>query len=201
MSKYATFKGVLNSRWISESKRRARMASMVDLPLVKPDFWGLRVLSRSGYMRAKITCAKTFWNWQEYPQTVTPFISAGSLVISQITVSLLISNYYATYYLNGLVSIHQLQYTHTHSFNGPVSGTAQVSWYKKGKSNLDFTEARVSEWQWHQLGHMQVCTSLQTDNHASTPPRSFYRPDALPATQPTASKHWRHNYHQLQYSN
>ena len=37
---------------------------------------------------------------------------------------------------------------------------------------------------------MQVCISLQTDNHASTPPLSFYRPDALPATQPTASKHW-----------
>jgi len=37
---------------------------------------------------------------------------------------------------------------------------------------------------------MQVCTSLQTDNHASTPPVSFYRPDALPASQPTASKHW-----------
>jgi len=34
---------------------------------------------------------------------------------------------------------------------------------------------------------MQVCTSLQTDNHASTPPLSFYRPDALPAAQPTAS--------------
>jgi len=30
-----------------------------------------------------------------------------------------------------------------------------------------------SEWQWHQLGHMQVCTSLQTDNHVSTPPLSF----------------------------
>ena len=28
---------------------------------------------------------------------------------------------------------------------------------------------RDSEWQWHQLGHMQVCTSFQTDNHASTP--------------------------------
>jgi len=38
---------------------------------------------------------------------------------------------------------------------------------------------------------MQVCTSLQTDNHTSTPPLSFYRPDALPAAQPTASKHWR----------
>jgi len=24
----------------------------------------------------------------------------------------------------------------------------------------------VSEWQWHQLGRVQVCTSLQTDNHA-----------------------------------
>jgi len=43
----------------------------------------------------------------------------------------------------------------------------------KGKTNLDFTEARDSEWQWHQLGHMQVCTSIQTDDHASTPPLSF----------------------------
>jgi len=37
-----------------------------------------------------------------------------------------------------------------------------------------FTEARDSEWQWHPLGHMQVCTSLQTDNHASTPLLSFF---------------------------
>ena len=36
-----------------------------------------------------------------------------------------------------------------------------------------------------------ICTSLQTYNHASTLLLSFYRPDALPATQPTASKHWR----------
>jgi len=48
-----------------------------------------------------------------------------------------------------------------------------VSRYQEGKTNLDFTEARDSEWQWHQLGHMQVCTLLQTDNHASTPPLSF----------------------------
>jgi len=46
--------------------------------------------------------------------------------------------------------------------------------YQKGKSNLDFTEARDSELQWHQLGRVQVCTSLQTDNHASTPPLSFF---------------------------
>jgi len=64
-----------------------------------------------------------------------------------------------------------------------------VSQYQKGKTNLDFTEARDSEWQWHALGHMQLCTSLQTDNQTSTPPLSFYRPDALPAAQPTASTH------------
>jgi len=46
--------------------------------------------------------------------------------------------------------------------------------------------------QWHQLDHRQIiCTLLQTDNHASTSPLSFYRPYALPAAQPTASKHWR----------
>ena len=44
-----------------------------------------------------------------------------------------------------------------------------------------------SEWQWHQLGHMQVCTYLQTDNHASTLPLCFYRPGALPAAQPCQS--------------
>jgi len=49
-----------------------------------------------------------------------------------------------------------------------------VSWYQKGKTYLDFTEARGSEWQWHQLGHMQVCTSLQTDNHTSTLPLVFF---------------------------
>jgi len=42
---------------------------------------------------------------------------------------------------------------------------SQVSWYQKDKTNMDFTEARDSEWQWHQLGLMQVCTSIQTDNY------------------------------------
>ena len=60
-----------------------------------------------------------------------------------------------------------------------------MSRYQKGKTSLDFTEARDSEWQWYQLGHVQVCTSLQTDNHANTHHAVFYRPDALPAAQPT----------------
>jgi len=62
---------------------------------------------------------------------------------------------------------------HTHPFNGPFSGTTQVSRYQKGKTNLDFTDVRDSEWQWHQLDHIQVCTSLQTDNHSRTQPLSF----------------------------
>jgi len=62
-----------------------------------------------------------------------------------------------------------------------LSGTTQVSRYQKGKTDLDFTEARDSEWQWNP----QVCTSLQADNHASTPLLSFFtgRMPFLPPNQ------------------
>jgi len=59
-----------------------------------------------------------------------------------------------------------------------------VSLYQKSKTNLDFTEARDSEWQ--QLGHMQVSTSHQTDNHASNPPLSFSQA-GCPSCHPTNS--------------
>jgi len=66
-------------------------------------------------------------------------------------------------------------YIHTYTrLTAPLSGTTRVTRYRKSKTNLDFTETTDSEWQRHQLGHMQVCTSLQTDNHASTPPLSFF---------------------------
>jgi len=59
-----------------------------------------------------------------------------------------------------------------------------VSQYQNGKTNPDFTEASEdSEWQGHQLGHMQVCTLLQTDNHASTPPLSFLQARCSPCRQ------------------
>ena len=38
-------------------------------------------------------------------------------------------------------------YYYTHPFNGPLYGTTRVSRYQKGKTNLDFTEARGNEWQ------------------------------------------------------
>ena len=85
-------------------------------------------------------------------------------------------------------SLYPKRYTHTHThpFNGPLSGTTRVSRYQKGKTNLDFTQARASGWQWHQLGHMQVCTSLQTENHGSTPPLRFLQA-GCPSCRPTNS--------------
>ena len=77
-------------------------------------------------------------------------------------------------------------HTHTHSFNGPFPGTIQMSRYQKGKTNLDFTEARDSEWQWQQLGDMQDCTLLQTDYHTSTPPLCFLQA-RCPSCRPTNS--------------
>ena len=90
----------------------------------------------------------------------------------------------AGHQFNGSIYKHVITYTHTRLTalcpglqGGPVL---------EGKTNLDFTEARDSEWQWHQLGHMQVCTSLQTDNHASTPPLSFLQA-GCPSCHPTNS--------------
>jgi len=81
----------------------------------------------------------------------------------------------------------QVRQLHTHTpFNGPFSRTTRVGQYQKGKTNLDFTGARDSEWQWHQLGCMQVCTLLQTDNHTSTSPLSFLQA-GCPSCRPTNS--------------
>ena len=55
---------------------------------------------------------------------------------------------------------------------GPLNGCVCA----KEFTGLDWTNYYnhlTSEWQWHQLGHMQVCASLQTDNHDSTPPLYF----------------------------
>jgi len=85
-----------------------------------------------------------------------------------------------------LTSILQQQHLTHAPVNGPLSRSARVSWYQKGKTNLDSTETRDSEWQWNQLGRMQVCTSLQTDNHASTPSLSFLQAEC-PSCCPTNS--------------
>ena len=80
---------------------------------------------------------------------------------------------------------HKTQH-HTPPFNGPLSVTTRVSRYQKGKTNLDFTEASDSEWQWYQLSRMQVCTSLHAHNLASTPPLRFLQA-GCPSCRPTNS--------------
>jgi len=81
-----------------------------------------------------------------------------------------------------------------------LSGTTRVSRYQKGKINLDFTEARDSERQWHQLGYMQVCTSLQTDNHASTPPLSFFT-GRMPFLPPNQQRQSTEGTYEIKYNN
>ena len=78
-------------------------------------------------------------------------------------------------------------HTHTHLM-ALYSGLPGSAGTKRVKpiGIRDFTEARDSECQWHQLGHMQVCNSLQTDNHASTPPLIFL-PAGCPSCCPTTS--------------
>ena len=81
-------------------------------------------------------------------------------------------------------------YTHTHPFNGPFPGLPRFPGTRKVKP-IWILKARDSEWQWHQLGHMQVCTSLRTDNHASIPPFSFLQagcPSCHPANSVKALK-------------
>ena len=94
--------------------------------------------------------------------------------------------HFAASYTTSWTKRFEYSHTHTHPFNGPLSGTTRVSQYQKGKTNLDFTGARDSEWQWHELGDMQVCTSLQRDNHTNTPPLSFLQA-GCPTCRPTNS--------------
>ena len=57
----------------------------------------------------------------------------------------------------------------THTFNGSLSGTTWVSRYQKGKTNLDFTKARDSEWQWHQpYASMHLAPDRQPRQHPTT---------------------------------
>jgi len=60
-----------------------------------------------------------------------------------------------------------------------------VSQYQKGKTNLDFTEARQKV-AMASAGPYAVCTSSQTDNHASNPLLGFLQA-GCPSCHPTNS--------------
>ena len=115
-------------------------------------------------------CAMMPWRWVtclSLTLTLISLLMPSAALLARSVISLCMLDSFTVCMVS-----HTHARTHTHTFSGPLSRTTQVSQYQKGKTNLDFTEARNSEWQWHQLGHMQVCTSLQTDNHAHNPPPS-----------------------------
>jgi len=73
--------------------------------------------------------------------------------------------------------------THTHPFNGPFSGSTRVSRYQKGKTNLDFTEARDSGIRW------AICKSAPRSRQITTsaPHHSSFLQAGCPSCQPTNS--------------
>jgi len=52
-------------------------------------------------------------------------------------------------------------HTHTHLFNSHFFRNTRVSRYQKGTTNLDFTQARDSERQWHQRVHVSRAPSVE----------------------------------------
>jgi len=83
------------------------------------------------------------------------------------------------------VKLQLLRYYDHSTAPWTLFGTTLVSRYQKGKTNLDLLE-QDSEWQWHQLGHMQLCILPLTDNRASISPLSFLQA-RCPSYRPTNS--------------
>jgi len=95
---------------------------------------------------------------------------------------------------------HTNTQTHTHTFNGPFSGTTWVSRYQKGKPiwillKQETVSGSGNSW--------AICKSASRSRQITTPvphhSSFFYRPDALPAAQPTVSKHWRQIWSQVSF--
>ena len=89
---------------------------------------------------------------------------------------------------SNIVYIH----TYIHPFNSPFPGLPRWAGSRKVKPiwiSLKQETVSGSGISW------AICKSVPHSRQMTTPAPHhsvFYRPDALPATQPTASKHWRH---------
>jgi len=79
--------------------------------------------------------------------------------------------------------------SHTQTFNGPFPRLPGWTGTKKVKPIWILLKQETVSGSGISWATMQVCTSLQTDNHASTPPLRFLQAGCLPAAQPTVSKH------------
>jgi len=104
---------------------------------------------------------------------------------------------YILYFIkHSLLGVTYLQYRHTHTqpFNGPFPGLPGSAGTRKVKPiwilvKQETVSGNGISW--------AICKSAPCSRQITTPAPHhsvFYRPDALPAAQPTASKHWRHTY-------
>ena len=102
-------------------------------------------------------------------------VNQKKLIKQFLMINWLINHYFSQPY----------KHTHTHPFNSPFSGT-MVSRYQKGKTNLDFTEARDTEWQWHQL---DICKSAPCSRQITMPAphHSSFLQARCPSCHPTNS--------------
>ena len=87
----------------------------------------------------------------------------------------------------------QHTYTHTDPFNGPFPGLPRWAGNRKVKPTWILLKQETvggSGISW------AICKSAPRSRQITTPAPhhySFLQVDALPAAQPTASKHWKHN--------
>ena len=90
-----------------------------------------------------------------------------------------------------LTTEHTHTHTHTHPFNGPFSGLPRWAGTRKVKPiwillKKETASGNGTSW--------AICKYAPRSRQITTPAPHysvFYRPYALPAAQPTASKHWR----------
>jgi len=110
------------------------------------------------------------------------------------TKSISVANYQCSCGMQASVLSHACTHAHKQTILRPcwiLSGTTWVSQHQEGKTNVDLLEQEIvsgSGISW------AICKSAPWPRHITMPANhhsAFYRPDALPTTQPTASKHWR----------
>jgi len=84
---------------------------------------------------------------------------------------------------------HQTRTTHHHNrFTAPSPGPP--GWAGVRREPMDFmVQGKINRGR--HTDHPAGRHSIQTNQCPPPPSPIFYRPDALPATQPTVSKHWR----------
>ena len=89
--------------------------------------------------------------------------------------------------------------THTHTFDGPFSGTTRVSRYEKGKTISILLKQKTMSGSGISWAICKSAPSCRQITMPATPHSVFYRPHALPAAQPTVAKYWRkkHLYTEL----